>query len=101
MRHLFRLDVDRPVFTPLRWSNKMIGFMEAAILHGGNDKRLVEGWPACDAALTAAKVPHEGYIYPKAQHGFFNDTTPRYDAEASKVAWQRTLAWFNKYLKTT
>jgi carboxymethylenebutenolidase len=77
--------------------------IKAAVLvhHGEADTRLVEGWPAYDAAMTAAKIQHEGYVYPKAQHGFFNDTTPRYDEAASKVAWQRTLAWFNKYLRTT
>ena len=52
-------------------------------------------------ALKAAGVPHEGYIYPKAQHGFHNDTTPRYDEAAAKLAWQRTLDWFNKYVKAT
>jgi carboxymethylenebutenolidase len=75
--------------------------IKAAILahHGELDTRLAGGWPAYDAALTAAKIPHEGYIYPKANHGFHNDTTPRYDEAAAKLAWQRTLAWFNKYLR--
>src|SRR5215212_6183983 len=74
--------------------------IKAAVLahHGEGDTRLAAGWPAYDAALTAAKVPHEGYIYPKANHGFHNDTTPRYDEAAAKLAWQRTIAWFNKYL---
>jgi carboxymethylenebutenolidase len=77
--------------------------IKAAILvhHGEADTRLAGTWPDYDAALTAAKVPHEGYIYPKAQHGFHNDTTPRYDEAAAKLAWQRTLGWFNKYLKST
>ena len=77
--------------------------IKAAVLvhHGEADTKLVATWPAYDAALKAAGVPHEGYIYPKAQHGFFNDTTPRYDEAASKVAWQRTLDWFNKYLRTS
>jgi len=77
--------------------------IKAAVLvhHGEADTKLVATWPAYDAALKAASVPHEGYIYPKAQHGFFNDTTPRYDEAASKVAWQRTLDWFNKYLRTS
>jgi carboxymethylenebutenolidase len=77
--------------------------IKAAILvhHGEADTRLAGTWPEYDAALTAAKVPHEGYIYPKAQHGFHNDTTPRYDEAAAKLAWQRTLGWFNKYLKST
>ena len=76
--------------------------IKAAVLahHGELDTRLAAGWPAYDAALTAAKVPHEGYIYPKANHGFHNDTTPRYDEAAAKLAWQRTVAWFNKYLNS-
>ena len=57
------------------------------------------GWPAFDTALTADHVPHEGYVYKGANHGFHNDTTPRYDEAAAKHAWQRTLDWFNKYLK--
>ena len=69
------------------------------IHHGEMDTRLAAGWPAYDAALTAAHVTHEGYIYKGAQHGFHNDTTPRYDKEAATLAWERTLAWFNKYLK--
>jgi len=75
--------------------------IKAAILahHGELDTRLAMSWPAYDAALTKIKVPHEGYIYPKANHGFHNDTTPRYDEAAAKLAWQRTLVWFNKYLR--
>jgi carboxymethylenebutenolidase len=77
--------------------------IKAAVLahHGQADTRLAEGWPAYDAALKAANVPHEGYIYPKAQHGFHNDTTPRYDEAAAKQAWSRTIAWFNKYVRAT
>jgi carboxymethylenebutenolidase len=79
-----------------------IAKIKAAVLvhHGEMDTRLAETWPAYDAALTKAKVPHAGYIYPKAQHGFHNDTTPRYDEAAAKLAWQRTLDWFNKYVRT-
>ena len=54
--------------------------------------------PAFDAALTQAHVPHEGHIYKGANHGFHNDTTPRYDEAAAKEAWQHTLDWFDKYL---
>jgi carboxymethylenebutenolidase len=77
--------------------------IKAAILvhHGELDTRLAMSWPAYDAALNANKVPHEGYIYPKANHGFHNDTTPRYDEAAAKLAWQRTVGWFNKYLRTS
>jgi carboxymethylenebutenolidase len=75
--------------------------IKAAMLiqHGGNDKRLVDGWPAYEAALKAANVKNEGFIYPNAEHGFNNDTTPRYDAASAKLAWDRTIAHFNKYLR--
>jgi carboxymethylenebutenolidase len=45
-------------------------------------------------------VKYEAYVYPKTNHGFHNDTTPRYDAEAAKLAWQRTIDHFNKTLKS-
>ena len=67
--------------------------------YGGLDTRIDEGWPAFDAALTANHVPHTGYIYEGANHGFHNDTTPRYDEAAAKLAWTRTIDFFNKYLK--
>ncbi len=62
------------------------------------DTRITGGWPAFDQALTAAGVPHEGHIYKGTNHGFHNDTTPRYDDAAAKEAWQRTLDWLHKYL---
>lgn len=67
--------------------------------YGELDARINAGWPAFDAALTQAGVPHEGHIYKNANHGFHNDTTPRYDEAAAKEAWQHTLDWFGKYLK--
>ena len=63
------------------------------------DTRITEGWPAYDAALTSAGVPHEGHVYGGANHGFHNDTTPRYDEAAAKEAWGRTLGWFERYLR--
>ncbi len=66
--------------------------------YGELDTRITDGWPAFDAALTQAHVPHEGHIYKGANHGFHNDTTPRYDEAAAKEAWQHTLDWFDKYL---
>ena len=78
--------------------------IKAAVLvhHGGEDTRLVESWPAYESAMKAAGVRHEGYIYPGAVHGFNNDATPqRYNKEAATQAWQRTIAWFNKYVKAT
>ena len=76
--------------------------IKAAVLvhHGEKDTRLVDGWPAYDEALKAANVPHEGYIYPGAGHGFNNDATPaRYNKEAADLAFKRTIAWFNKYVR--
>jgi carboxymethylenebutenolidase len=64
------------------------------------DTRITSGWPAFDTALSGAGVAHEGHIYKAANHGFHNDTTPRYDEAAAKEAWQRTLDWLNKYLRT-
>jgi len=63
------------------------------------DERINASWPAYEAALKAAKVTHERHLYPSTQHGFNNDTTPRYDAAAAKLAWERTLAFFNKHLR--
>jgi carboxymethylenebutenolidase len=67
--------------------------------YGELDTRISGGWPAFDQALTAAGVAHEGHIYKGANHGFHNDTTPRYDEAGAKEAWQHTLDWFNKYVK--
>ena len=67
--------------------------------YGEADERITSGWKAFDEALTRAGVPHEGHIYKGAQHGFHNDTTPRYDKAAATEAWQHTLDWFNKYLR--
>jgi carboxymethylenebutenolidase len=78
--------------------------IKAAILvqHGELDTRLASAWPAYDAALKTANVPHEGYIYPGAVHGFNNDATPeRYNKAAADLAWQRTVDWFNKYVRAT
>ena len=76
--------------------------IKAAILvhHGELDTRLAATWPAYDTALQAANVPHEGYIYPGAVHGFNCDATPeRYNKPAADLAWQRTIGWFNKYVR--
>lgn len=70
------------------------------LLHyGGLDQRVNAGWPAYEEALKANGKKYQAYIYEGANHGFHNDTTPRYDAAAAKLAWQRTLEHFNKYLR--
>ena len=69
------------------------------LLHYGElDTAINEGWPAYEQALKAANKTYEAYIYPGANHGFHNDSTPRYDQAAANLAWERTLAWFNRYL---
>jgi len=78
--------------------------IKAAVLvhHGGEDTRLVEAWPAYEAAMKAAGVRYEGHIYPGAVHGFNNDATPqRYNKAAADAAWKSTIAWFNRYVRAT
>jgi carboxymethylenebutenolidase len=70
------------------------------IHYAGNDQRIDAGWPAYETALKAAGVKYEEYTYPGVEHGFNNDTTPRYDAAAAKLAWQRTIDFFNKNLRS-
>ena len=79
-----------------------IAKIKGAILvhHGELDTRLASTWPAYDKALSEINVPHEGYIYAGAVHGFNCDATPeRYNKAAADLAWQRTLGWFNKYVR--
>ena len=66
----------------------------------GNDTRVDATWPPYEAALKAAHAKYEAYVYPGVEHGFNNDTTPRFDAKAAALAWQRTLAFFAQTLKT-
>lgn len=63
-----------------------------------NDQRIRAGWPAYEAALKAAGVQYQYYVYPGTEHGFNNDTTPRYDEAAAKLAWQRTVDFFRQKL---
>lgn len=71
----------------------------ALLLHYGElDRRITAGWPAYEEALKQAGVRYTAYIYPGANHGFHNDTTPRYDKEAAELAWQRTIEFFKKEL---
>jgi carboxymethylenebutenolidase len=69
------------------------------VLHfAETDENINKMWPAYDAALKAAGVPHEGYFYPGTQHGFHNNSTPRYNEAAAKLSWERTIAHFKKHL---
>ena len=69
------------------------------LLHyGALDSGINEGWPPFEAALKANGKTYEAYVYPGVNHGFHNDSTPRYDEPAAKLAWERTVAWFKRYL---
>ena len=72
----------------------------ALLLHyAANDERVNAGWPAYEEALKANKVEYTAHFYPGTNHGFHNDTTPRYDDAAAKLAWERTLEFLNKKLR--
>lgn len=67
--------------------------------YGELDTRVNEGWPAYEAALKEHGKTYEAHIYPGANHGFHNDSTPRYDEAAAELAWERTIAHFNTHLR--
>ena len=68
--------------------------------HGELDERVNAGWPAFEKAAMDNDLNYSAYMYAGANHGFHNDTTPRYDKDAATLAWERTLQHFNKHLKT-
>ena len=68
------------------------------IQYAENDQRINDMWPAYESALKAAKVPYEVYFYPGTQHGFHNNSTPRYNEAQAKISWDRTVAFFKKNL---
>ena len=73
---------------------------EVLVHHAGKDERLLAAWPKYEEALKAAGVKYEAYVYAGVEHGFNNDTTPRFDEAAANLAWSRALALFNKKLRT-
>jgi len=74
--------------------------IEAPLLihYASNDERVNAGWPAYEAALKTNEKKYTAYVYENTQHGFHNDTTPRYDEAAAKLAWERTLAFFKEHM---
>jgi carboxymethylenebutenolidase len=75
------------------------GIRAPLLLHyAGNDERINAGWPAYEAALRAHEVAYTAHVYPGTQHGFHNDTTPRYDQAAATLAWQRTVGFLKARL---
>ena len=77
--------------------------IKAAMLihYAQDDERINAGWAAYEAALKANRISYQQFTYPGTQHGFYNDTTPRFNKDAAALAWQRTVDHFNKYVKTT
>jgi carboxymethylenebutenolidase len=71
------------------------------INYAAMDDRINAGWPAFEAALKANKVDYQQFTYPGTMHGFNNDTTPRYDEAQAKIAWQRTVDHFNKFVRAS
>jgi carboxymethylenebutenolidase len=69
------------------------------IHYAATDERINEGWPAYEAALQASKIAYTAHSYPGTNHGFHNDTTPRYDAAAATLAWDRTVEFLNRTLR--
>ena len=82
-------------------STELVANIKAPLLlhHAGLDTRINEGWPAYEAALKKHDKEYTAYMYPDVNHGFHNDSTPRYDQAAAKLAWQRTIDFFKEQLK--
>ena len=76
-----------------------LNIKSAVLLHyAGLDQRVNEGWPAYEATLKEQKINYEAHFYPEVNHGFHNNTTPRYDEKAATLAWERTIAFFKEKL---
>lgn len=82
-------------------SSGEVAMIKAPLLlhYAGLDKRVNEGWPGYEKALKENKKDYKAHIYPGVNHGFHNNTTPRYDKEAAELSWERTIAFFNDKLK--
>jgi carboxymethylenebutenolidase len=81
-------------------ADEVPGIQAALLLHfAGLDDRVNKGWPAYEAALKEHKKEYTAHIYPEVNHGFHNDSTPRYNEEAARLAWQRTVDFFREKLK--
>ena len=80
-----------------------VGKIKAPLMihYAALDDRINAGWPAYETALKANGIKYEMYMYPGTNHGFHNDTTPRYDEAAAKLAWQRTVDFFNKNVRSS
>jgi len=94
------LDAAAPFYGPQPSADDVAKIKAPLMLHyAGNDQGINAGIPAYEAALKANGKTYTVYVYEGTQHGFHNDTTPRYDEAAAKLAWQRTVDFFNKTLR--
>ena len=94
------LDAAVPFYGSAPAIDQVKAIKASLLLHfAENDDRINSTWPPYEAALKAAHVKYEAFKYPATEHGFNNDTTPRYDPPAAKLAWQRTLAFFHRTLR--
>ena len=82
-------------------SREDVGKIKAPLLlhYAGLDERINGGWPAYETVLKKNRINYQAYLYPNVNHGFHNDTTPRYDKDVTELAWDRTIEFFNKNLK--
>jgi len=93
------LDCAVPFYGRQPAAADVVNIKAPLLLHyAERDKNINEGWPTYEAALKLNNKVYEAYVYPGVNHGFHNDSTPRYDKPAAELAWQRTLSWFEKYL---
>ena len=83
-------------------SDEEVANIKAPLLlhYAEKDERITSGWPKYEAALKRAGVNYQAFVYPGVQHGFNNDTTPRYDEAAAKLAWKRTISFFDTHLRS-
>lgn len=95
-----RLSAAVPFYGPLPDNPDFAGSKRTAVLafYGALDKRVTDSQPAAEAALDRAGLLHEIVVEPDADHAFFNDSGPRYNAAAAEDAWRRVLEWFGRYL---
>lgn len=95
------LQAAAPFYGPQPKAEETSRIQAPLLIHyAAMDDRINMGWPAYETALKAGKKKYTMYQYPNTMHGFHNDTTPRYDAAAAKLAWDRTITFFNENLHT-
>lgn len=93
------LDAAVPFYGRQAKPDDVVRIKAPLLLHfAEKDDNVNATWPAYEAALKKAGTTYEAYVYPGTNHGFHNDSTPRYDQAAATLAWERTLGWFRKYL---